>query len=134
MDQYRHRNIQVIGQNMERYMQLKWGKNLVFRDSYMFLTSSLNSLVQSLRKTDESQFKLLQTKMGSLYPNTDFKLLLRKGVFPYEYLDSFNKFTEPQLPPRASFFNTLRGEECSEKDYAYANRVWAAFGCQSLED
>ena len=46
--QYRDRGIQVIGQNMERYIQLKWGQNLVFRDSFMFLTSSLESLVQSL--------------------------------------------------------------------------------------
>ena len=123
MEQYRDRNIQVIGQNMERYMQLKWGKSLMVCDSYMFLTSSLESLVQSLRKTDESQFKSLEKMIGILYPNTDFKLLLRKGLSPYEYLDSFNKFTEPQLPPRESFFSTLRGEECSEEDYAYANRV-----------
>ena len=80
---------------MERYMQLKCGKSLVFRDSYMFLTSSLESLVQSLGKTDQSQFKSLERMMGSLYPNTDFKLILSKGVFPYEYLDLFNKFTEP---------------------------------------
>ena len=50
---YQTREIQVIGQNMERHMQLKWGKNLVCRDSLMFLTNSLESLVQSLRKTDE---------------------------------------------------------------------------------
>ena len=72
--------------------------------------------------------------MGTRYPATDFKLLLRKGIFPYEYLDSFEKFQEPQLPARESFFSTLRQEECSEKDYAYANQVWTAFGCHSLED
>ena len=43
--QYRGRTIEVIGQNMERYMQIKWGNNLVFRDSFMFLTSSIESLV-----------------------------------------------------------------------------------------
>ena len=121
--QYRTREIQVIGQNMERYMQLKWGKILVFRDSLMFLTSSLESLVQSLRKTDETQFNHLESLIGSKYPNVDFKLLVRKGVFPYEYLNSFEKFNEPALPAREEFFSTLQGEQCSMDDFDYAQRV-----------
>ena len=68
-------------------MQVKWGNNLVFRDSFMFLTSSLESLVYSLRKTDETRFEHLESLMSTRYPGTDFKLLLRKGVFPYEYLE-----------------------------------------------
>ena len=87
--QYRTREIQVIGQNMERYMQLKWGTNVVFRDSLMFLTNSLESLVQSLLNTNETQFTHLETLMGLQDPNADYKLLLRKGVVPYEYLDLF---------------------------------------------
>ena len=46
------------------------------------------------------------------YPNTYFKLFLCKGVFPYDYLDSFEKFNELALPNRDAFFSTLRGEEC----------------------
>ena len=132
--QYRTRGIEVIGQNMERYMQVKWGTNLVFRDSFMFLTSSLESLVQSLRKTDEHKFTHLESLMTTRYPNADYKLLLRKGVFPYEYLSSFDKFNDHELPPRESFFSTLRGEECSQEDYDYAQRVWTAFGCRTFED
>ena len=49
----------------------------MFRDSFMFLTSSLESLVQSLRKTDETQSKHLESLMSARYPGTDFKLLLR---------------------------------------------------------
>ena len=70
-------------------MQLKWGKNLVFRDSLMFLTNSLKSLVQLLRKTDKTQFTHLETLMNLKYLNADFKLLIFKNVFPYEYLDLF---------------------------------------------
>ena len=110
--EYRTREIQVIGQNMDRYIQLKWGKNLVFRDSFMFLTNSLESLVQSLRKTDESKFQYLESIIGSRYPKVDFKLLLRKGVFPYEFLSSFDKFNDRALPAREAFYSTLRGEEC----------------------
>ena len=115
-------------------MQVKWGNNLVFRDSFMFLTSSLESLVQSRRITDGRQFQHLESLMSTRYPGSDFKLLLRKGVFPNEYLDSFDKFGDIALPPREEFYSTLRGEECAADDYDYANRVWTAFGCTSLED
>ena len=119
---------------MERYMQLKWGKNLVFRDSFMFLTSSLESLVQSLRKTEETKFQYLELIIGTRYPGADFKLLLRKGVFQYDFLNSFDKFNERALPAREAFFSTLRGEECLQVDYDYAQRVWAGFNWRSLED
>ena len=72
--------------------------------------------------------------MSSRYPGTDFKLLLRKGVFPNEYLDSFVKFDDHELPQREEFFSTLRGEECSAEDYDYAQSVLTAFGCATLED
>ena len=70
--QHRGRSIEVIGQNIKRYIQVKWGNNLVFRHSFMFLTSSLESLVQSLRKTDVSQFKHLDSLMSNRYPAFDF--------------------------------------------------------------
>ena len=93
----------------------------------MFLTSSLESLVQLLRKTQETQFKHLESLISSRYPGTNFKLLLRKGVFSYEYLDSFVKFDKHELPLREEFLSTLRGEECFTEDYATTRRVWTAF-------
>ena len=84
-------------------MQVKWVDNLMFRDSFMFLTSLLESLVQSLRKTEERQFKNLESLMSIRYPGSDFKLLLRNGVFPYEYLDTYDKFGDIELPPREEF-------------------------------
>jgi len=120
---YPNREINVIGQNLERYIQVKWGSNLVFKDSLMFFSSSLDSLVTSLRKTNPAKFQRLEALIPSLYPNTDPMLLLRKGVFPYEYLDSLDKLTEPQLPPREAFASTLSGKECSVDDYQYAQQV-----------
>ena len=70
-----------IGQTMEKYLQLKWGKNLVFRDSLQHMSSSLEALVESLRKTDESKFMVLQSVMDHHYNGVDHRLLLRKGVF-----------------------------------------------------
>ena len=104
-------------------MQIKWGNNLVFRHSFMFLISSLESMVQSLRKRDETQFKHLKSLMSSSYPGNDVKLLLRKGVFTYEYIDSFVKFDDHELPRREEIFSTLRGEQCFAEDYDYAQSV-----------
>ena len=100
----------------------------------MFLSRSLKSLVQSLRKTDERKFKHFETVLGLKNPNAHFKLLHRKGVFLYEYLNSLEKFNEPALPSREAFFITLQGEECSVEDFDYAHCVWTAFGCHSIEN
>ena len=62
------------------------------------------------------------------------ELLERKGVFCYDYVDSYERFDEPALPPRAAFFNKLGGVECSEVDYAHAQQVFANFQCESLKD
>ena len=68
--------------------------------------------------------------------DTDEKvsLLLRKGIYPYEHFDSFNKFSETRLHPRSAFFHSLKDEHISEEDYAPAQNVFKQFGCHSLGD
>ena len=44
------REIRVIGQNMEKYLQVEWGPNMVFRDSLQFLSASQEQLAASLAK------------------------------------------------------------------------------------
>ena len=100
----------------------------------MFFTSSLESLVQSLRKTDETKFQHLESIIRLRYRGADFKLLLRKGVFSYEFLNFFDKFNERTLPGRKAYFSTFRGEECLQVDYDYAQRVWTVFNCRSIAD
>ena len=60
--------------------------------------------------------------------------LEQKGIFCYDYFDSFARLDEPGLPPREAFFNKLEGVECSEADYAHAQQVYADFQCESLKD
>ena len=50
--------------------------------------------------------------------NEDLKLLKQKGIYPYEYMNSFDRFQEPTLPPIEAFKSSLKGEGISEKDYA----------------
>ena len=84
------RKIKVIGQNMEKYLQVQWGDNIVFRDSLQFLPASLEQLVVSLNKTGRENFINLHNVVANMHPNTDVALLERKGVFCYDHIDSFD--------------------------------------------
>ena len=53
MATYAGRTIKPIGQNMERYLQINWGRHMVFRDSLQFLAQSLQTLVDSLAKCEK---------------------------------------------------------------------------------
>ena len=61
-------------------------------------------------------------------------LLLRKGVFPYDWLNREAKFDEPQLPPKEYFESSLTEEPITDEDYAHANRTWQAFECKTFRD
>ena len=52
-----------------------------------------------------------------------FVLLLRKGVYPYEYMDSWEKFDENTLSPKEAFYSNLNLEHISDEDYAHAQKV-----------
>ena len=71
-------------------------------------------------------------KFSSIYQfcNGDlnkFILLLQKGVYPYEYMDSWEKFDETTLPPKEAFYSNLNLEDISDEDYAHAQKVWDVF-------
>ena len=61
-----------------------------------------------------------------------FILLLRKGVYPYEYMNSWERFNETSLPPKESFYSKLNLEDISDNDYLHAQKVWDVFGIRNL--
>ena len=62
-----------------------------------------------------------------------FVLLLRKGVYPYEYMDSWEKFDETTLPPKKDFYSELNLEDITDKDYNKAQKVFEEF-CSYIGD
>ena len=62
------------------------------------------------------------------------RLLLKKGIYPYEYKDSFERFSETKLPDKEKLYSSLSGKGITDEEYAHAKEVWAAFGCQNLGD
>ena len=59
---------------------------------------------------------------------------MRKGVYPYEYMDSLDKFDETSFQPREKFYNELTGSGISESVYEHAKKVWHKFDLRNLED
>ena len=59
-------------------------------------------------------------------------MLLRKGVYPYEDMDSREKFDETSLPPKEAFYSNLNLEDISDEDYAHAQKVWDVFEIKNL--
>ena len=59
-----------------------------------------------------------------------FKLLLRKGVYPCEYMK--RRFNETKLPSKDKFYSTLNIEDILSDDYAHASNVWSTFNIKNL--
>ena len=55
-----------------------------------------------------------------------FVLLLRKGIYPYEYINSWKRFDENTIPPKEAFYRELNLENITDKDYEYVKKVWEA--------
>ena len=87
--------LSCIPNNKEKYISFSW-RQLEFKDSAQFLLASLDKLVKSNKK---ETFK--HTQKGQT--NEEFELLIRKGVYPYEYMDSWERFDETKLPPIEKF-------------------------------
>ena len=50
--------------------------------------------------------------------------MLIKDVYPYEYLDSWQRFNKISLPDKKEFYNNLNMEDTTDSDYKHAKRVW----------
>jgi len=61
-----------------------------------------------------------------------FALLTRKGVFPDEYVDSWEKLDETSLPAKKLFFSHLTGSDISDEDYTHAQHVWEVIYISSM--
>ena len=76
-------------------------KNLGFIDRMQFTNSSLEKLVKNLSEND---FKYLTQEFGS----KNLGLLKQKDAYPYEYINSFKRFSEQKLPNKKCFFRSLK--------------------------
>ena len=59
-------------------------------------------------------------------------LMSKKGIYPYDFMDSMEKFEIKELPKIKDFYSTLNEEHISEKDYNHAKEVWNAFRIKNM--
>ena len=114
------------------------GKNLVFIDSMEFMNSGLDRLFKNLPDED---FKYLVEECG--LKNLD--LLKQKGAYPYEYMNSFERFKEKKMPARKYFFSSTKKRKIvddgkksdghvSVKNYLMCKKIWDKFDIKDMED
>jgi len=128
--------IKCIPNNEEKYISfskiLKFddGKSFEMRfiDSFRFMSSSLDDLLKNLNK---DQLQILK----EFFPvESEFNLVMRKGIFPYDYVDSITKLAETSLPPKDVFYSRLKGEGITDEDYKYATKVWKEFKMKTFRE
>ena len=83
--------------------KISWNMNLLDLKMHQFCNSDLNTIL----------------------------LLLRKDVYPYEDMSSWEKFDETSIPPKEAFYSKLNLENITDKDYAHVQKVWKVFETKS---
>ena len=94
--------------NSNIYYKKKFNKDLIkkFKNTYSFCNNNLNKFI----------------------------LLLRKGVYPYEYMDSWERFNETSLPSKVDFYSHLNMEDIDDIDYRHGNNMFKGFKLDNLGD
>ena len=107
---YKKRRITCIANNSERFITFSLS-GLRFIDSLQPMNASLERLVENLTR---DEFKFLHKFIDGQQQQ---ELLLRKGVYPYDYVDGPAKLEETQLPPKQENYSKLYEEGISDEDY-----------------
>ena len=128
-------SIDVIPCNAEKYMAFYINKHLSFIDSFQFMSSSLEKLAGNLTEEGFIYTKEYFTDLARCsapMAERQFQLMKEKGVYPYDYMDSFSKFNDTQLPKREDFYSLLTDEDISDDDYSHAQDVWNTFEIRNM--
>ena len=108
------------GNEKEKLIELR------FIDSFKFMSSSLDFLTKNLVSSGKQLFGFEDCL------ELQYDSLTKKGIFPYEYMSSWDCFEETQLPPIEAFYSKLNMSSISSVDYQHAQRVWKEFRIHNL--
>ena len=107
------------------------------RNSGRLIFECFDCKTRHQKDIDDEALKKLKRNFRNAYNfcNKDinkFMLLLRKGVYPYEYMDDWDRFNEEKLPKKSDFYSSLNMEDISEIDYRHALKVFNKFNIKNL--
>ncbi|XP_050293541.1 uncharacterized protein LOC126734075 [Anthonomus grandis grandis] len=123
------KNISILPLTHEKYISFSVYLNqtrLTFLDSFRFLSASLDELVQNLAS------ETLEPLKKHFRNEQEYLLAMRKGVFPYDFVNGWDSLSTTYLPSKDHFFNKLKQEPITNEDYAHAKNVWNTFQVQTL--
>ncbi|CAI6372082.1 unnamed protein product [Macrosiphum euphorbiae] len=124
-------NIQVIPNSSEKYIsfskEIAYKFSIKFVDTFRFMSESLSKLAEKLSE-DKSRFR----ETLKIFSTKALDLVTRKGVFPYEYVDSWSKLDDTFLPSKLEFYNSLTDEGISDEDYKHAENIWQTFDIKTI--
>ena len=92
------------------------------------MATSLDSLASNLEDNMFNNLSYFYEEQAKL------KLLKRKGVYPYDYMNSFERLSETTLPPIESFYSELNKSSISEDNYTQVQNVCETFEMETLQD
>ena len=115
-----------LPRNSNKFISIQIGP-FIFKDRYLFLNKDLDYLTVTIDDNDRISLK-------QEFSEENYKLLTKKGIYPYDYFDNKNKYDELQLPEKENFFNKLKNENISNEDYKHALNVFKTFKCKNLLD
>ena len=118
-------NINAISNNMEKYMAFMLGNHLTFIDSFQFMSSGLDKLVSNLPK---EALKYTSEEFTGM----KLSLMSQKGVYPYDHMDSFEKFYQTELPTKEQFYSILNDQHITNDEYNHAKKVWKVFNIKTM--
>ena len=121
----RQHKINVIPNNMEKYMAFMLGYNLVFIDSLQFMNQSLAKLVKNL---PEDAYKYT----NEVFKGEKLQLMKQKGVYPYDYMSNFDKFNDTQLSTKDEFYSQMNNTHITDEEYSHAQNVWNTFNLKNM--
>jgi len=126
----------LVGTNSESCNNCKSDMELIEIDSEYKAQFKCQTCYCSY-KTVELNEHFMKQKFSNTFKHAKgndehFRLLLRKGVYPYEYMDAWDRFEETALPPKAQFYSSLNLEHITENDCKHAQKVWKTFNIKNL--
>ena len=118
----------IVGQYTNKKGEVKDKTfKIVFKDSNKFMRPSIEALVNNLPKNG---FK----NISKYYTPEQVELIKQKGFYPYEYMDSIEKFKEDKPPPQKAFFSKLTGRGITNKNYKHVWNVWNTWNMETMKD
>ena len=111
----------AIALSTEKFIKIDFGKQFHFVDTLNFVSSSLEQLVKDCKN------------FNYINEISDDDLLRKKMSYPYEYMDSFDRFDE-EIPEKSEFFSSLTGEAISNEDYDRVHEICKEFELNNLGD